>query len=112
MVHRATIQRDQSSAVNDWNVKDTPEYADHLTDQPCRQIWRTNAEVRMPQEDASVDNFILLLPLGTDVKTADVITQIADRQGAVKFSGLATIISLQPLNANLHLVCRAVKPDA
>lgn len=79
LTHRATIQR-ASSTDDGWNSDGTPEWADHLTELPCR-AWATAGRELVANTSTAivVEDWRMIVQLGTDVTENDRITAVTDR---------------------------------
>jgi len=85
LIHRCSIQRNEGE-LNSWGGK-TASWADHLTNVPCR-AWQAAGQMIVAQtvEILSVEDILIVLPLGTDIVESDFIGDITYR-GETIFDG-------------------------
>jgi hypothetical protein len=91
MRHRATIERDGAAGTNDWGDKPSPAWKAHLEDLACKAWYKpklaTREEIADGTKTVNKGEWIVIVPLGTDVTAADRIASITDRQGNTILAG-------------------------
>lgn len=104
--HRCTIERDGASA-GAWGLPDTPEWAEHLADVPCRVVIDAGREPVDSDRTVVLVDMRLLVPLGTDVTERDRISEIVER-GEAYTGGPFQVEAVLRRRTHLELSLRVV----
>lgn len=99
---RCTIER-ATATTDTWNVPGTPTWASHLSDVRCRLFAKSGRERTDEDTNVVVEDFRLLVPLGTDVTESDRIASVT-RRGVTVLEGPLGIRSVLPRQSHLELV--------
>jgi hypothetical protein len=87
-------------------------WSDYLTDVPCRTWWVSGTEVAVGSRIEYASSQILLVPLDTNVTTADRVARITRRDGTLLVDGPLNIESIGRRPDHLHLVLTSRLPDS
>lgn len=113
MIFRCDIWRPAASGVDDetgeYDIPGTP--AEHLTDVFCSysyDVRRTTGERETESRQLSVRYLEVFVPIGTDVNSNDIITEIRDRRGNVVIHNDLEIMATQVeiRRGAIRLVCQ------
>ena len=100
MTHRATIGRDTSSGVDDWNRPIPPTFTTQADSIACRVWSKTRRHVDDDGKEVLIEDLRGLFPESADIQTGDRVT-INDRRGRLIFDSLA-VLTVNPRGANLR----------
>ena len=108
LTHLCTIERDANLGTpDDWGTPSTPDWQDHLTDQPCR-IWAAAGREQMDSSTTAViEELRMIVPLGTDVTEKDRVGDVTYR-GSTIFAGPIGIRAVLHREDHLALVLSRV----
>lgn len=113
MIFRCDIWRRGADTVDDETGGYTipGEFAEHLTNVFCLysyDVRRTTGERETVERQVSVRYMEVFVPLGTDVHSEDVITEVRDRRGNVVIRNAIDIIATQVevARGQIRLVCQ------
>lgn len=107
LIHRCTIQRNTNSTPGDWGGDGPATFEDNLTDLRCR-LGTTGGRERV--EDATfvaVEDMRLIVEVGTDVTTEDIISEVTFR-GETIMEGPVSIRAVLPHQDHLELLLEKV----
>lgn len=87
MTMRAVLKRDTQANTDYTGAKAPPDYTTLKDSLPCKLYSRKrpmrNAEGNVT---ATIEELILMVPKGTDIKAGDRVTSVVDRLGRVQHS--------------------------
>lgn len=83
LIHLATIQRG-AAETDSWNVEGDPTWSDHLVDLPCF-AWATAGRETVANSNTPVvvEDWRMIVQLGTDVTENDRVALVTDRGDTV-----------------------------
>lgn len=94
MTHRADIQQNTATAVDDYGNPVPPVWETHST-MPCRAYTKVRKEVVDGDKIVLVEDLKALFSLNSGVSESYRIANITDRLGTVLFSGPLDILTVQ-----------------
>ena len=104
LTHRCDIERGSNAGVDSGGWENTPNWASHLANVPCRAWQPAGREVILEHDSIVIDDEIrLILPLGTDVTEQDRVRAVSYR-GATIYSGPLQIRAILTRKDHLSLI--------
>ena len=102
MKHRADIQQNTASTVDDYGNPVPSVWATHST-MPCRAYTKVRKEVIDGDKTVLVEDLKALFSVSSGISEAYRIANITDRQGAVLFAGPLDILAIQRRGNHLEI---------
>jgi hypothetical protein len=87
LTHRARIERNTASAADAWGNPVAPVFTVLHNALPCWFWSKQSRELADGTKTAMIEDARIMFARGADVREGDVITNIADRKGALVVSG-------------------------
>ena len=108
MIMRATVER-PTSGTDAWGNESAPTWSVHPSNPiPCWAWVKSAREIIDGDKVATVRDFRLMMPSGTDITERDKIANISDRMGAVLFPGPIGIDTVERQPGHLELMLQSV----
>lgn len=113
MTMRAVIERDVSEGTDDWGNPTEPDWEADEDATPCLMYVRAGAGqvgrvVIDTEKTAVLEDRRAIVPLDTDVSTADRIARVEDRAGTVLFAGPMGIDAVHRRRDHLELAVERI----
>jgi head-tail adaptor len=101
MRQRCSLQR--RTLTSDGGGGQTETWAAHLTGLPCRAWAQTGGEVVIADRVVATEQWVVIVPVDTDVRTRDRIDSITNRLGATVLTGPVDIAVVAPRADHIEL---------
>jgi hypothetical protein len=109
LIHRCTIQRDQTNEEDSWGQRGEADWQDHLTDLPCRAWTEAAREPVDETTTVTIEDRRVIVELGTDVTEADRLAAVSDGTGAEIFEGPINIEGVLRFPDHLELLLERIR---
>jgi len=105
LTHSTTVQRDANAdTVNAAGAQESPDWADHITDLPCRAWTNAGREQFDATTSVVVEDMRCIVDLGTDVTEQDRLNGVTDAYGQSIIDGLVSVRAVITRKDHLELI--------